>query len=402
MISSQEAMNLILDQLPIINKEKINTLQSVGRILKEPIYAERDQPPFDRVTMDGIAISYEALKRGVNQFSIENTQFAGDAQIALKDKNFCIEIMTGAILPKNTDCIIPIEWIKTNNGIAVLDTNYQPQKLQYIHRQGSDHQKYTEVLGIGHKIEPMDISLILSCGKKYIEVSSDPKICIISNGNELIAAGEPILPHQIRMSNGPAIMVMLEQQGFKNCEYIHLVDDKNIQQEHIKKHLISSDVLILSGGVSMGKADFIPQVLQECGVKNIFHKIRQRPGKPMWFGIGPKKQLIFALPGNPVSTITCCRHYIVPVLQRACGRDFFIDEYVKLQQQIKFQPDLTYFLPVRLVNSQNGEIKAYPVETNTSGDFASLIGTDGYIELISKSNLFEESESIKFFRWKMP
>ena len=387
MISSQEAMNLILDQLPILKKEKIDTHQSVGRILKESIYAERDQPPFDRVTMDGIAVCYEALKTGINQFDIENTQFAGDAQIALKNNNFCIEIMTGAILPKNT---------------AILDINYLPKKLQFIHQQGSDHQENTEVLKVGHKIEPMDISLILSCGKKYIEVSSDPKICIISNGNELIAAGKPILPHQIRMSNGPAIMVMLEQQGFKNCEYIHLVDDKDIQQKNIKKHLLSSDVLILSGGVSMGKADFIPQVLEECGVKNIFHKIRQRPGKPMWFGIGPKKQLIFALPGNPVSTITCCRHYIVPVLQRACGRDFFIDEYVKLQKQIKFHPELTYFLPVRVSNSEKGEIKAYPVQTNTSGDFASLIGTDGYVELNSESNLFEESESLKFFRWKMP
>ena len=402
MISSQEAMNLILDQLPILKKEKIDTLQSVGRILKESIHAERDQPPFDRVTMDGIAVSYEALKRGMNQFNIENTQFAGDAQTTLKEENCCIEIMTGAVLPKNTICIIPVEYIQIKEGIAFVDKNYQPQKLQYIHQQGSDHQKNTEVLGVGHKIEPMDISLILSCGKKYIEVSLNPKICIISNGNELIAAGEPILPHQIRMSNGPAIMVMLEQQGFKDCEYIHLVDDKNIQQEHIKKHLISSDVLILSGGVSMGKADFIPQVLQECGVKNIFHKIRQRPGKPMWFGIGPEKQLIFALPGNPVSTITCCRHYIVPVLQRACGRGFFIDEYVKLQQQIKFHPELTYFLPVRVSNSENGEIKAYPVETNTSGDFASLIGTDGYVELNSESNLFKKSESLRFFRWKMP
>ena len=343
MISSQEAMNLILDQLPILKKEKIDTHQSVGRILKESIYAERDQPPFDRVTMDGIAVCYEALKTGINQFDIENTQFAGDAQIALKNNNFCIEIMTGAILPKNTNCIIPIERIKINNNTAILDINYLPKKLQFIHQQGSDHQENTEVLKVGHKIEPMDISLILSCGKKYIEVSSDPKICIISNGNELNAAGKPILPHQIRMSNGPAIMVMLEQQGFENCEYIHLVDDKDIQQKNIKKHLLSSDVLILSGGVSMGKADFIPQVLEECGVKNIFHKIRQRPGKPMWFGIGPKKQLIFALPGNPVSTITCCRHYIVPVLQRACGRDFFIDEYVKLQKTNKISSRVNLF-----------------------------------------------------------
>ena len=402
MISSQEAMKLILEELPIFSNEKINTLQSVGRILKSPILAERDQPPFDRVTMDGIAVCFEAFHKGIDQFTIENTQFAGDAQTTLTDENYCIEIMTGAILPKNTNCIIPVEYLKIKEGIAVIDKNYQPQKLQYIHQQGSDHHQHAEVLKIGHKIEPIDISLILSCGMKHIEVSSDPKICIISNGNELIAAGDPILPHQIRMSNGPAIMVMLEQQGFRNCQYIHLIDDKNTQKDNIKNHLVSSDVLILSGGVSMGQADFIPQVLQECGVKNIFHKVLQRPGKPMWFGIGPKKQLVFALPGNPVSTITCCRHYVVPALQHACMRKFIIDEYAQLQQGISFKPKLTYFLPVKIINSENGILKAYPIETNTSGDFASLIGTDGYIELASEPSLFKKSESLKFYRWKMP
>lgn len=402
MISSKEAMKLILDELPIFSNEKINTLQSVGRILKEPIYAERDQPPFDRVTMDGIAVCFAALQKGVDQFTIANTQFAGDAQTTLKDDNYCIEIMTGAILPKNTNCIIPVEYIQIKEGIALVDKNYQPQKLQYIHQQGSDHQKHTEALKIGHKIEPIDISLILSCGMKQILVSSDPKICIISNGNELVAAGDPILPHQIRMSNGPAIMVMLEQQGFKNSQYIHLVDDKDIQKEVIKNHLTSSDILILSGGVSMGQADFIPQVLQECGVKNIFHKVLQRPGKPMWFGIGPKKQLIFALPGNPVSTLTCCRHYVIQALQQAYGRNIFVNEYAQLQEEITFKANLTYFLPVKIINSENGILKAYPIETNTSGDFASLIGTDGYIELASEPSLFKKSESLKFYRWKMP
>ena len=153
------------------------------------------------------------------------------------------------------------------------------------------------------------------------------------------------------------------------------------------------------GGVSMGKADYVPEILRELGVKNIFHKILQRPGKPMWFGIGPKGQLVFALPGNPVSTITCCRHYVIPALNLASGQRNIISEFVQLQKNIIFKPPLTYLLPVKIRNSKNGILEANPVETNTSGDFTTLIDTDGYIELPSNKEEFNKSEIFSFYRW---
>ena len=399
MITSEDAIKLIFQNITKFGDEKINTLDAVGKTLREPIQAERDQPPFDRVTMDGIAINFDSIKQNNRNFLVSKTQFAGDSQCTLEKKNSCVEIMTGAVLPMNTNCIIPIEQLVKKDKSYIVNQHYQPKKYQYIHRQGSDHKFNTLIFDIGHKIKTIDISAILSCNKENVSVNIDPKICVISTGNELVAAGKKILPHQIRMSNGPAILSMLKNHNYKNCEYKHLKDDKKIQYEHIEKSLNSSDIIILSGGVSMGKADYIPHVLEELGVKNIFHKIRQRPGKPMWFGVGPEDQLVFALPGNPVSTITCCRHYVIPALNLACGQKNIIDEFVQLQKNITFKPALTYLLPVKITNSKNGILEANPIETNTSGDFTTLIDTDGYIELTSNKEEFNKSEILNFYRW---
>ena len=165
----------------------------------------------------------------------------------------------------------------------------------------------------------MDIAVINSCGLTNIKVSKSPAIRVISTGNELVPAGEPVEPHQIRLSNGPALIAMLTKHGYDNTEHDHIVDEPELLRERIATHLGSSDVLVLSGGVSMGKADYIPQVLAELGVEVVFHKISQRPGKPMWFGMGPDGQAVFALPGNPVSTLVCCRQYVIPALRHMQG-----------------------------------------------------------------------------------
>ena len=399
MITSEDAIKFIFENISEFGQEKINTLDAIGKILREPIQAERDQPPFDRVTMDGIAINFNSYELGRRSFLITETQFAGDSPSTLEEANSCIEIMTGSILPTHTNCIIPIEQLIKKDKKYVINQNHQPKKYQYIHRQGSDHKLNALIFDIGHKIKTIDISAILSCNKDNVSVNIDPKIAVISTGNELVAAGKKIFSHQIRMSNGPAILSMLKNHNYENCEYKHLIDDKEVQYKNINEVLNSSDVIILSGGVSMGKADYVPEILRELGVKNIFHKILQRPGKPMWFGIGPKGQLVFALPGNPVSTITCCRHYVIPALNLASGQRNVISEFVQLQKNIIFKPPLTYLLPVKIRNSKNGILEANPVETNTSGDFTTLIDTDGYIELPSNKEEFNKSEIFSFYRW---
>ncbi len=402
MLTVAKAMQAIAGAMPEFETEIVELDESIGRILRQQILAERDQPPFDRVMMDGIAIHFDSFKGGNRDFSIEGTQHAGDLALALGDDDGCIEIMTGGVLPQRTDCVIPVERISVDNGVAILEGGYSPARRQFIHAQGSDYTRGFSVLRPGKRISPMDIAIIASCGLDKVEVGRQPAIRVISTGNELMPAGESIEPHQVRLSNGPALVAMLAQQGFVDTAHEHLIDEPAILKTRLARLLQKNDILILSGGVSMGKADYVPQVLEELGVEMVFHKISQRPGKPMWFGTGPDKQVVFALPGNPVSALVCCRQYVLPALLQSSGRESSRNETASLAEDVKFNPGLTWFLPVRLSTGADGAIMATPAPTNTSGDFASLSGTDGYVELDQAQNDFPRGSSVLLHRWSAP
>jgi molybdopterin molybdotransferase len=402
MLTVAEACEAISAALPEFATETVELSRAAGRVLRQSVVAERDQPPFDRVTMDGIALAFDVYARGQRSFRIEGTQQAGEAVTTLSDAAHCIEIMTGAVLPRGTDCIIPVERIAVANGQATVEPGYAAERHQFIHRQGSDVLQGSEMLAPGLCITPIDVALIASAGLQRIEAAAQPAIRVVSTGDELVAPGRAIEAHQVRLSNGPAVVAMLQQQGFSDCRHEHLRDDPAALRASLALHLRKAGVLILSGGVSMGKADFVPRVLRELGVTEVFHKIRQKPGLPMWFGTGPAHQAVFALPGNPVSTLVCCRHYVLPALFEASGRAVGAPEWALLTEDVTFKPDLTYFLPVRLRSDIDGVQRARPVPTNTSGDFASLAGTDGYAELARDRSHFPQGTPVPVHHWAVP
>lgn len=398
MITTTAAREAILGAIPGSGAEAVAVGSCVGRVLAQSVVAERDQPPFDRVMMDGIAIAHAEFGSGRREFPVQATQAAGDERLVLREGR-CIEIMTGASLPENADCVVPIERISMANGKAVIEADYEAQLRQFVHARGSDHRQGTELLTPGKRISATDVAVIASAGLPTIDVASAPSISVISTGNELVPAGAPIAAHQVRLSNGPAVVAMLEQHGFARGRHDHLADEPELLEDRIAQHLEAADVLVLSGGVSMGKADYVPAVLARLGVDVIFHKVSQRPGKPLWFGMGPKNQTVFALPGNPVSTLVCCREYVIPALQQAAGLRAAAPEFASLTQDVSFAPPLTCFLPVRLLSSTAGQALAMPVHTNTSGDFASLAGTDGYVELPLEQTDFPAGTALRLQRW---
>jgi molybdopterin molybdotransferase len=397
-LTTVEATHAIKQAMSPFDSEIVPLGSAMGRVLRQPVNAERDQPPFDRVMMDGIALRFADFDGGQRKFAIQSRQHAGDTAHTL-EAGKCIEIMTGACLPEGADCIVPVERITVSDGAAEIEAGYNADLRQHVHGRGSDHTGGTQLLRPGTRIAPADIAIIASAGLPEIEVSRLPTVRVISTGNELIAPGKPIEAHQIRESNGPAVIAMLNQHGYDDCQHDHLADDVVILENRIAQHLDEADVLVLSGGVSMGKADFVPQVLKKLGVEVKFHKISQRPGKPMWFGIGPRKQAVFALPGNPVSTLVCCRHYVIPALANASGASPGNPEFAALAQDVAFRPKLSCFLPTRLVSNAAGTLLALPVHTNTSGDFASLTGTDGYVELALEDTFFETGTTVPLHRW---
>ena len=170
------------------------------------------------------------------------------------------------------------------------------------------------------------------------------------------------------------------RRGFLRVRDDHALDTEANLHQRLSEHLSASDVLILSGGVSKGKFDLVPKVLKQLGIEEVFHQVAQRPGKPMWFGVGPQGQVVFGLPGNPVSTLVCLVRYVIPAMATAMGAHRSLQK-VALAAPVTWQLALTQFLPVAITGDELGRLWATPRPTNTSGDFLSLTVTDGFVEL---------------------
>lgn len=392
MITFKEALQKVLEQTLDLGKEEVTLMKSLNRILAEDIQADRDFPPFNRATKDGIAISYSNLVNTPHKFKIEGEAAAGAPQQTLNNKVNCLEVMTGAVVPENADTVVMYEHITLVNGEVVINENVI--RGQNIHYKGSDKKQGSIVITKGTKISPAEIGVMASVGSSQVMVKANPKICTIATGNELVDIDVLPEPHQIRKSNMLTIEAALATVEIQ-ASSLHIVDDKETIRHGLKKALIENDVLLLSGGVSMGKFDFIPEVMEELGVEKVFHKVAQRPGKPFWFGIhNESKTVIFSFPGNPVSTFANYHLYFLPWLHKSW--DIPIEKsYIKLSIELLITPLLTRFIQVKSA-WRNGSVWATPVVENGSGDLTSLAQADGFICLEPRDEAYRVGESVPF------
>ena len=396
MITSNKALQLILNQTENFGSEQIDFKNSIGRILKEDIVADRDFPPFNRASMDGIAITVDPFNKGVRDFKIEGVQAAGSPQLTLKNPNNCIEVMTGAMAPVNSEAIIPYELLEIKDGIAKVNTN-DVKYFQNIHRKGLDRKKEDILIKKQTVISPAEIGVLATVGKTTVQVAKNPKVMLISTGDELVEINQTPADYQIRRSNIHTLVSILERINIK-ADTIHIADDKPMLKQKIDSILENYDVLLFSGAVSKGKFDYLPEILEELGVEKLFHKVSQRPGKPFWFGKKERKT-IFAFPGNPVSTFVSCMKYFYPWFQKSTGVSYKNKNFAILAKDFNFTPDLTYFLQVRLEN-KNGQLLAHPIAGHGSGDLANLIDNDAFIELPTGKQLFNKGEVFPLIEYR--
>ena len=378
--------------------ETIPFEDALGRVLAEDITADRDLPPFNRVTMDGIAIRYKAFENGISTFHIKAIQAAGDSPIEIEHDEECIEIMTGAALPASVDTVIRYEDINIQDGKATVIVP-DLKKGQSLHLKGDDKKNGDIVASAGQLVTPAIISLAASVGKAELSVKKMPRVVIISSGDELVNVDEQPSPTQIRKSNTYTIKAVLKQLSL-TADLLHIPDDPEITKEKIGYCLEHYDVLLMTGGISMGKFDHIPKALEEMQVNTIFHKVQQRPGKPFWFGKHGGGVLVFAFPGNPVATFMCVHRYFLPWLTASQGLPQRQKVYAILDQDFIFSPALKYFLQVKIRFNEHGQILATPLEGNGSGDFANLADTDAFMELPLERNEFKKGEAFQIIVFK--
>ena len=399
MIEVSEALQILSDNRADFGTDIIELSDGINRILREDWILDRDLPPYNRITMDGIAIRFDAFEKGLRTFPIEGVSPAGTPQKTLNHPEACLEVMTGAILPNQADTVIRYEDLDIKEGKATIIEGAIVVRDQNVHFQGIDRKANEIIVPNRTRIASPEIGIGASIGKPKIKVAALPKVMVISTGDELVDIHDKPEAHQIRRSNVYRLRTTLQNYRIQADE-AHLADDKAELQEKLGAYLEQYDILILSGGVSKGKFDFLPEVLEHLGVQKLFHRIRQKPGKPFWFGKYKDQCTIFALPGNPVSSFLCLQRYFLPWLNLSLGTVPTARPKARLTKDVHFKPDLTYFLEVKLDYDEEGRILAQPMVGNGSGDFANLVSADAFIELPRGKNTYHAGEVYPLYYYR--
>jgi len=398
MITVKDADKIIEENIKPFPTVELPLEKAYGTILHEDIRADRDLPPFAKSLMDGVAIKLDSYSKGNRVFTVEGIQSAGIAALKLKSENGCTEIMTGGVLTKGADCVIPVEQVSLKNGTVTIEEDLVLQRCQNIRSKGADHKKGEVLIKKGTFVKAPQIAIAASVGKATIKVNHKPKIAVISTGDEIVDIHEDIKPYQIRQSNSYFIKSALDQTGMFVAEKFHFPDNVKILRRQLAALLEQSDVLILTGGVSMGKFDYVPQVLSDLNVKVLFHKVKQKPGKPFWFGKSSEGKPVFALPGNPQSTQIGTYRYVIKHLFKACGQEKKT-ELIRFKNAFELNTKFSFFLPVKVTSTQKAICEAIPIKTGGSGDLASLGQSDGFVEIPAEHETVPAGFIGQFYRW---
>jgi molybdopterin molybdotransferase len=389
LISPEEAFRIIKNQFPILQQESVSLASSSGRELGENIYSDRDQPPFHRAMMDGYAFNLSAWEKGIREFCVEGIQAAGQAPSTLKNENGCIEIMTGAVLPN--DCSVVIQYEKSLRNENVVQ--FQIEELKYfqnVHAKGFDKKEGEVVLKEGTVVGPLEMACLASVGKAKVKVKKRLNVAVVSTGNELVEVHETPSDFEIRSSNLEMLQTLLKPY----CEHVsvfRLSDDEQETAHFIQNELENFDIVCFSGGVSKGKYDFVANALEENGIQKHFHGVKQKPGKPFFFG-SKNETVVFAFPGNPISVLHCATRYLLPHLRNQSV------ENVRCTSTYKNSSDLTVYVPAFISTNKEGNRIASIVRQNGSGDYMGALGANGFIEVLSNTEV-KENDVFSFYKF---
>ena len=407
MISVDEARRLIdahvsLMATKTINISTLTTSLVAGahdHILAESVVADRPLPPMDRVTMDGIALSLATYEKGITTYKITGCQRAGEQPLTLlRPETECVEVMTGAILPIGCDAVIRYEDLDIKDFAATIKPGTLVERYMNVHRKGSDASAGDSLIKAGTRLGPAEWAVAASVGRQNIKVIGKPRVAIVATGDEVLPVDATPRDFEIRGSNLYALSAAMGQRGFPVTSTAHLKDDITATHDKLSELLKGHDVIVTTGGVSKGKYDHLPAVLADLRVRKVFHEVSQRPGKPFWFGVGERGQLVFGLPGNPVSVLVGFYAHVLPALIKMSGGTYQ-RRVARLAASLTFKPELTLFQPVTIATGEDGVLSALPKSHNTSGDYIRLSGTDGVIELPASAQSFAAGELFPFHSW---
>ena len=385
MINVKEAKKLIDENCCTLKVKTLSLLEANGSILAEPVYAVIDTPPFHQSAMDGYAFSFENWDKKSNLTVIGEIQ-TGNYSDKIVQTNEAVRIYTGAPIPVGTDTVVMQEKISLKgNSIQILDASLVSGAN--VRPQGSQTQKGELALQKGQLLSPVAISFLAGIGINKVNVFSKPTISIIVTGKELAAANDEISDGKIFESNSIGLIAALQQLGI-NPVSVEVVDDVEEEIEKAISNQLSSDILILTGGVSVGDYDLVPASLEKCGVQKIFHKIKQKPGKPFYFG-RHNQTLVFALPGNPAAVMSCFYEYVVQAISSFTQKEYFKKMVFPLAEDFNKKAGLTFFLKGKM-----GEAAVTVLNNQESYKLNSFAVADCLIEFDEEVENFKKGDLV--------
>jgi molybdopterin molybdotransferase len=386
MISFEQAYDIVMNSAVKTGTETISFTDSLNRILAGDVVSDVDMPPFNKSSVDGFACKKSDLG---NDLEIVETIPAGTWPSKQVDENQCSRIMTGAPVPSDADCVIMVEETEVLPSGKIRFTG--AFKKENIAKKGEDVRKGDTVLTAGRRIRPQDIAVMASVGHVAVTVSKMPHVAVISSGSELVEPTEVPGISQIRNSNSSQLMAQVAQAGASGKYYGIAADNEDQTLSIVKKAISENDLVLITGGVSMGDFDFIPSVLEQAGVKILFTRVAVQPGKPTTFGLHPGA-VIFGLPGNPVSSFIQFELLIRPSIYKMMGHEWH-PLIINLPMKEKFTRRVTdrmAFIPV--IITDDGYVS--PVVYHGSAHISALPDADGIIAVPIGKQILEKGEIV--------
>jgi molybdopterin molybdotransferase len=413
MLSVEEAHGLVLDRCHALPPSRVDLMDALGRVLAEDVAADRDSPPFDKSVVDGYAVRSADLDAGANrELRVLEEVAAGQVPRRPVGPFETSMIMTGAPIPTGADAVVMLERVERIADLVRIDSRECVAAGTNLLRRGAEMTSGQTVLESGRVLRSVELGVLATVGNARPLVSAKPLVGVISTGDELVGMGDEPGPGQIRDSNGVLLSSLVAGAGAAARLYPRVGDDADRLRATIGAAIGECDVVLMTGGVSAGKRDFVPGVLEALGVERVFHKIRLRPGKPLWFGVGPKRSaesdgrpagaLVFGLPGNPVSALVCFRLFVAPALARLAGRPgdaALVADCGRLACEFEHRGDRATYHPARVEASGDSASpipSVLPLAWRGSADLRALVDANALAVFAPGGRTYAQGEPVNW------
>lgn len=400
MLSVAEALHLVLEHARPKLPERLELADALGLILAEEVVSDVDSPPHDKSIVDGYAVRSDDLTGGRAQLQVLEQITAGSLPKLAIRPGHCSEIMTGAPLPAGADSVVMVERTQVaGSQVQIEDDRFRPG--QNVMRQGISLRRGEVVLRIGAEVGPAEIGLLAEVGSVGVTAIGPARVAILATGNELAPPDRTPAAGQIRNSNGPMLAACTRRAGATPVD-LGIGRDDPAELRRLISEGLKHDLLVLSGGVSAGVLDLIPGVLAELGVKQVFHKVRLKPGKPIWFGTYANpatkcQSMVFGLPGNPVSSFVCFELFVKPAIARLSGRPWTPPHPTQpalLSTGFQHRGDRPTYHPAVTTHSPDGLI-VEPTAWKGSADLRGFAGANALIAFPAGDRTFTAGEIVE-------